>query len=124
MGLLGNLGQLGGLLKQAQQMQQKVQQLQELLAEQRFDAEAGAGLVKATVDGRGNLVAIKLKPEALQPGEAEMLEELIKSAVCAASAKAQQCYREEIGKMTGGLNLPGLSEMLGLGGSPESEATP
>jgi len=124
MGLLGNLGQLGGLLKQAQQMQQKVQQLQELLAEQRFDAEAGAGLVKATVDGRGNLVAIKLKPEALQPSEAEMLEELIKSAVCAASAKAQQCYREEIGKMTGGLNLPGLSEMLGLGGLPESEGTP
>jgi len=124
MGLLGNLGQFGGLLKQAQQMQKKVQQLQELLAEQRFDAEAGAGLVKATVDGRGNLVAIKLKPEALQPGEAEMLEELIKSAVCAASAKAQQCYREEMGKMTGGLNLPGLSEMLGLGGSPESEATP
>ncbi len=124
MGLLGNLGQLGGLLKQAQQMQQKVQQLQESLAEQRFDAEAGAGLVKATVDGRGNLVAIKLKPETLQPDEAEMLEELIKSAVCAASAKAQQCYREEIGKMTGGLNLPGLSEMLGLGGSPESEGTP
>lgn len=124
MGLLGNLGQLGGLLKQAQHMQQKVQQLQELLAEQRFDAEAGAGLVQATVDGRGNLVAVKLKPEALQPNEAEMLEELIKSAVCAASAKAQQCYREEVGKMTGGLNLPGLSEMLGLGGSPEPEGTP
>ena len=124
MGLLGNLGQLGGLLKQAQQMQQKVQQLQESLAEQRFDAEAGAGLVKATVDGRGNLVAIKLKPETLQPSEAEMLEELIKSAVCAASAKAQQCYREEIGKMTGGLNFPGLTEMLGLGASPETEATP
>lgn len=124
MGLLGNLGQLGGLLKQAQQMQQKVQQLQESLAAQRFDAEAGGGLVKATVDGRGNLVAIKLKPETLQPDEAEMLEELIKSAVCAASAKAQQCYREEIGKMTGGLNLPGLSEMLGLGRSPEPEGTP
>ena len=124
MGLLGNLGQFGGLLKQAQQMQQKVQQLQESLAAQRFEAEAGGGLVKATVDGRGNLVAIKLKPETLQPDEAEMVEELIKSAVCAASAKAQQCYREEIGKMTGGLNLPGLSEMLGLGGSPAPEGTP
>ncbi|HUW82668.1 MAG TPA: YbaB/EbfC family nucleoid-associated protein [Phycisphaerae bacterium] len=123
MGLLGNLGQLGGLLKQAQQMQQKMQQLQEVLAEQRFEAEAGAGLVKATVNGRGDLVRIKLKPDALSPSEAEMLEELIKSAVCAASDKAQQCYRQEIGKVTGGLNLPGLSEMLGLGALPEPEAT-
>jgi len=124
MGLLGNLGQLGGLLKQAQQMQQQMQQLQQSLAEQRFDAEAGAGLVRATVNGRGDLVRVKLKPDALHPGEAEILEELIKSAVCAASAKAQQCYRQEISKVTGGLNLPGLSEMLGLGTPPESEATP
>jgi DNA-binding YbaB/EbfC family protein len=115
MGFLEGIGQLGGLLRQAQELQKQVQEMQERLAERRFEAEAGGGLVKATVDGRGQLMGIRLSPEAVKPDEVEVLEELIRSAVCSAAGKARECFQEEVGRITGGMNVPGLKEMLGLG---------
>ncbi len=116
MGLFDNIGQLGGLLKHAQELQKQVKQMQESLSAQRFDGQSGGGVVTVIVDGRGDLVSIKLSPESVNSGDVEMLEELIKSAVCAAAGKARQNYQQELSKVTGGLELPGLKEMLDLTG--------
>lgn len=109
--MFGNLGNLAGLLKSAKEMQAQMQKMQEGLASRRHDAVSGGGLVRATVDGRGALVDIKIDPSAV--GDVELLEDLVKAAVGAASTKAHESLRTEMASLTGGLNLPGLSEMLG-----------
>jgi DNA-binding YbaB/EbfC family protein len=109
--MLGGLGNLAGLLKQAKQMKENMDQLQAEMERRTFNADAGAGLVVATVNGKGELTNIKIDPKAAQ--DIEMLEDLVKAAVGAAAAKARDGMKEEMAKLTGGLNLPGLSDMLG-----------
>ncbi len=109
--MLGGLGNLGGIIKQAKEMQERMATMQKELAERRFEAESGAGAVKAVVDGKGTLVNVKIQPDAAQ--DIELLEDLITSAVRTASTKAHEAVREEMASMTGGLNIPGLSDMLG-----------
>ena len=109
--MFGGLGNLGTLFKQAKAMQENMQKVQETLAAQRFEADAGAGMVRATVDGKGKLVKIKIDPQAA--GDVELLEDMVTAAVSAAVTKAHDSMKEEMAKMTGGLNIPGLSEMLG-----------
>jgi DNA-binding YbaB/EbfC family protein len=111
MGLFGNLGNLTGMLKGARELQERMGALQAELAARRFTAEAGAGAVRATVDGQTNLVDIKIDPAAVS--DLELLEDLVKGAVGAASNKAREAVRAELSKLTGGLNIPGLPEMLG-----------
>jgi hypothetical protein len=113
--MLGGLGNFANLLKQAKSFQENMQKMQETLAQQRHEADAGAGLVRAVVDGKGELVQIKIDPTAA--GDAEMLEMLVVSAVSAATRKAHESMKGEMSKMTGGFNLPGLTEMLGASGS-------
>jgi len=110
--MLGGLGNLAGLLKQARQMKENMEQMQAELERQTFQADAGAGLVTATVNGRGDLTDIRIDPRAVQ--DVEMLEDLIKAAVGAASAKARDAMKAGMARLTGGLNLPGLSDMLGM----------
>jgi len=110
--MLGGLGNLAGLLKQARQMKENMEQMQAELERQTFQADAGAGLVTATVNGRGELTDIRIDPRAVQ--DIEMLEDLIKAAVGAASAKARDAMKAGMARLTGGLNLPGLSDMLGM----------
>ncbi len=112
--MLGGLGNLTGLMKTAKEFQGNLAKMQAELAERRFDAEAGGGMVRATVDGRGQLVDMKIEPDAAK--DVELLEDLIKGAVCAALAKSQVAMKEGMSQITGGLNLPGLSDMLGQGG--------
>jgi nucleoid-associated protein EbfC len=109
--MFGGLGNLPNLLKQAKSLQENMQKIQENLAQQRFEADAGAGMVRTVVDGRGDLVQIKIDPQAA--GDIELLEDLIKAAIHAARKKAQEGMEAEMQRMTGGLNLPGLSEFLG-----------
>ena len=109
--MLGNLGNLTGLLKSAKEMQSQMAKLQEDLANRRYERDAGAGAVRATVDGKGTLIDIKIDPNAV--GDVELLEDLVKSAVGAAVTMAQEAMKTEMAALTGGLNLPGLSEMLG-----------
>lgn len=111
--MLGNLGNLTGLLKSAKDLQGQFTKLQEELATRRYDGEAGAGSVRATVDGKGSLVDLKIDPQAV--GDVELLEDLIKASVGAAVTKSQDAMKQEMASMTGGLNIPGLSEMLGGG---------
>jgi nucleoid-associated protein EbfC len=113
--MFGKLGDLAGLMKSAKQIQSRMAELQQELANRRFDGDAGGGLIRATVDGRGTLVAVKIDPKATE--DIELLEDLVIAAVSAATAKSQEAMQSEMAAMTGGMNLPGLSDMLGGGGS-------
>jgi len=110
---LGSLGQLGGLVQKVQEIQTNVKQLQEEMSSRRFEGQSGGGAVTATVNGRGELLGVKLDGASIDSQDTEMLEELIVAAVTAAAGEAKTVFREEMGKATGGLNLPGMNEMLG-----------
>jgi DNA-binding YbaB/EbfC family protein len=109
--MLGGLGNLTGLLKQAKEMQGRMSELQKELAAKRFEGDAGGGQVVATVDGKGALVDIKIQPDAV--GDVELLEDLIKGAVAMATAKSQEAAKATMAQLTGGMNIPGLSDLLG-----------
>lgn len=109
--MFGQLGDIAKLMKQARGMQEQMKTMQEELASARFEAEVGAGAVKAVVNGKGSLVDIKIRPDATE--DVELLEDLIKSAIGAATKKAADGAAEKMQQLTGGMNLPGLSEMLG-----------
>lgn len=111
LGGLGGLANLPGLLKQARQMKEQMEQMQAEMEGRQYSAAAGGSLVTATVNGRGDLVGLKISPDAV--GDVAMLEDLVKAAVGAASAKARDAMQQEMAKLTGGLNLGGLTDMLG-----------
>ena len=111
--MFGGLGNLATLLKQAGQMRENMARMQEELAGRTFEGEAGAGMVRAVVNGRNELVDIKIEPSAA--ADLERLEEMIKGAVCNAARRAQEGVKAELAKLTGGLNIPGLEDMLGGG---------
>lgn len=109
--MLGGLGNLAAMIKGARSLQERMSAMQADLAAKRFSADAGAGAVSATVDGQGNLVDIKIEPAAA--ADVELLEDLVKAAVGAAAQKAREQVKADLAQLTGGLNIPGLSEMLG-----------
>ncbi len=111
--MLGGIGNITSLLKSAGELQGRVAKLQDELAKRRFEGDAGGGMVRTTVDGKGTLVDIKIDPQTV--GDVELLEDLVKAAVGAAVKKSQEAMRSELTSLTGGLNIPGLSEMLGGG---------
>jgi hypothetical protein len=109
--VFGNLKNLSGLLNSAKEFQANLARLQTELASRRYDGDAGGGMVRATVDGQGVLVNIKIDPRAA--ADVELLEDLVKAALGAALAKSREDARREMASLTGGINLPGLSELLG-----------
>jgi hypothetical protein len=111
--MLSSLGNLAEMLKQAKSLQENMKKMQDRLAEQRFEAEAGAGLVRAVVNGKGELVRVNIDPPAA--ADIEMLEDLITAAVGAATAKASEAMKAQMAQLTGGLNIPGLTDLLGQG---------
>ena len=98
------------LMQMGQQLQSKVADLQERLDDQKVEASAGGGIVRATVDGKGAIKALTIDPTVVDPEDVEMLEDLVLAAVTEAQNKARSLYEEEMKKVTGGLpmNLPGL----------------
>lgn len=98
----------GDLVKQAQRMKAEFQRIQEEAAEKRVEGSAGGGMVTVTVDGRGEILAVKIDPEVVQGGDLEMLQDLIVAATNEALRRARELLNTEMGRMTGGLNLPGL----------------
>ena len=101
-----NLGNLGELLNNARQVQGKIKQLQEEMTKRTFTADAGGGMVTATVSGVLEVTAIKIDKSRLDVNDTEMLEDLIVAAVRAAQAKAANEMQTEMHKLTGGLGLP------------------
>lgn len=101
-------GNMNNLLKQAQMMQKKMQDMQEELEKKEFTATSGGGVVEAVSNGKKELLTIKIKPEAVDPDDVEMLEDLILSAVNEAFKKAEAETAEEMKKITGGMSMPGM----------------
>jgi DNA-binding YbaB/EbfC family protein len=115
--MFGNLGQIMNLMKNAGQIKQGMQDMNERLQAARFVGEAGGGQVQATVDGRGEMVALKIDPALVQAGDVEMLEDLTCAAVRDAVNRSRAAVQKEMQELTGGLNLPGMGDLLG-GGRP------
>ncbi len=97
---------LAGLMKQASEMQSKMQEMQARLESLELTGEAGAGLVKITLNGKSELRAIKLDPKIVDPADTEMLQDLIIAAHRDAKAKIEAAAADEMQKVTGGLQLP------------------
>ncbi|HXX58004.1 MAG TPA: YbaB/EbfC family nucleoid-associated protein [Thermodesulfovibrionales bacterium] len=103
---------LGDIMREAQKLQAEMQRLQEEAKKKTVEATAGGGMVTVTANGAGELVSIKIEKDVVNPDDVEMLQDLILAAVNEASRRAQQMVNEEMGKLTGGMQLPGLG---GLG---------
>jgi DNA-binding YbaB/EbfC family protein len=97
---------LSGLMKQAQQMQEKMQEMQSRLESMEVQGEAGAGLVTVTMNGKGDLRQVKIDPKVIDPGDAEMLQDLIVAAHANARQKVDAATAAEMQKVTGGMQLP------------------
>lgn len=99
----------GNIMKQAKKMQENVMKLQEELAERTVDATAGGGMVSVAVNGRFMIVSLKIEKEVVNPEDVDMLQDLIVAAVNEGVRKAQELAATEMGKITGGMQIPGLS---------------
>ena len=103
---LKNLSNLPELMRKAQEMQSQMQRLQEEMAKRTVSADAGAGMVTATVNGRLEVTAVKIDKSKIDVNDTEMLEDMIVSAIRAAQAKAAGEMATEMHKLAGGLGLP------------------
>ncbi len=99
---------MGNLMKQAQKLQGQMLKLQEELAGRTVESTAGGGMVRVVANGRQQIESIQVEKEVVDPEDVEMLQDLILAAVNDALTKAQEMVSEEMGKVTGGVNIPGL----------------
>ncbi len=104
-----NMGNMGGMMKQAQKLQKKMMKMQEELAFNTVEATAGGGMVKVVANGSQKIESITLEKEVVDPEDIEMLQDLILAATNDALNKSQEMVSSEMGKLTGGLNIPGLT---------------
>jgi DNA-binding YbaB/EbfC family protein len=99
---------MGDMMKQAQKLQARMLKIQEELAEKTVESAAGGGMIKVVANGRQQIVSIRIEKEVVNPEDVEMLQDLVLAAVNDALTKSQEMVAAEMGKLTGGLNLPGL----------------
>lgn len=101
------------MMAQVQKMQEQMALAQDVLAAATVEGSAGGGLVKAIVTGSGELQSVKISPEAVDPDDVEMLEDLVTAAVSDGLRKAQDLAAQQMGSVTGGLDLGSLGGLLG-----------
>ncbi len=101
-------GNMGGMMKQVQQMQKKMAKMQAELEEKEVEASSGGGAVTVKVNGKKEVLNINIDEEVVDPDDVEMLEDLILAATNEAIRKAEEMVSSEMGKITGGMNIPGL----------------
>jgi nucleoid-associated protein EbfC len=99
---------LGNILKQAQEMHGKISQLQEEMANKTVEASAGGGMVNIVMNGKQQVLSIRVDPEVVNREDIDMLQDLMAAAVNEAIRKSQEMMTEEMKKITGGLSIPGL----------------
>jgi len=99
---------MGNMMKQAQKIQARMLKLQEELAEKTVESTAGGGMVSVLANGRQQIVSIRIEKEVVNPEDVDMLQDLLLAAVNDALKKSQEMVAAEMGKLTGGLNIPGL----------------
>jgi DNA-binding YbaB/EbfC family protein len=110
------IGQMAGLLKNLPKLREEMGKLRERMGQIVADGDAGAGMVKATVNGHLEVVRVRLSDELMKTNDREMLEDLVAAAVNQALKKARQAVAEETGKMANGLGLPAGMDLPGLSG--------
>lgn len=103
---------MGQIMKQAQQFQAKMAKLQEELGDRTVEASAGGGMVTVVVNGRQEILAVRIDREVIDPEESEMLQDLVMAAVNDGLARAKEMMNEEMGKLTSGLNLPNIPGLV------------
>jgi DNA-binding YbaB/EbfC family protein len=96
------------VLRQAQRMQERLARVQEELAGKTVEASSGGGMVTAVVNGRQEVVSIRIEKEVVSPEEVELLQDLVAGAVNEAMSRSRKMMADEMAKITGGMNLPGL----------------
>ena len=104
----GGPGNMNSMLKQAQKMQEEAQRVQEELEASEYEGVAGGGMVKVVMTGNHQLKSIDINPEAVDPDDVEMLQDMIVAAINEAATKVDETASNEMSKVTGGLNIPGL----------------
>ncbi len=103
----GNKG-MKDLMKQAQKMQQDLAKAQEELANKIVEGSSGGGMVTVKMNGKNQIISLKIDKEVVDPEDVEMLEDLIIAAINEAQEKISQTSQDELGKLTGGINIPGM----------------
>jgi hypothetical protein len=112
-------GNIGNIMKEAQKQAQKMQAqmegVQRELKERVVEGSSGGGMVTATMNGRQELLAIKIDPEVVDTDDVEMLEDLVVAAINQVAKKSKEMYEQEMAKVTSGLNIPGLQGGMPFG---------
>ena len=103
------MSSIGKLMKQAARMQQQVEQIQSALASRTVEATSGGGAVKVVAKCDGTIASIKIDPQALNPADAQLVEDMVLTAANQALGQAKEISTAEMGKATAGFNLPGLT---------------
>ena len=106
---LGGLGNIGGLMKQAMELKDNMAQIKESLANEQVEASAGGGMVTITINGKMEVLAVKIDPEIINADDPEMLETLVAAALNEANRKAQELVKRKMTELTGGIDIPGLT---------------
>ena len=98
----------GNMMKEAQKLQQQMLAMQEEIAKRKVEATAGGGMVTVEVNGKQEIVSIKIDPEVINKDDAQMLEDLVLAACNEGLRKSRELMQQELGKLTGGMKIPGL----------------
>ncbi|MDA8234470.1 MAG: YbaB/EbfC family nucleoid-associated protein [Clostridia bacterium] len=102
------MGNMNKMMKQVQKMQADMAKMQEEVALKTVEGTAGGGVIKVVANGKQEVLSVEIKPEAVDPDDVEMLQDMILAAVNDALRKSQEMVAQEMGKITGGLKIPGL----------------
>ncbi|MBR6767025.1 MAG: YbaB/EbfC family nucleoid-associated protein [Clostridia bacterium] len=106
-GMMGG-GNMQQLARQAQKLQQQMTKMQEELETREYEASAGGGMVSVKVSGKKEIIDLQIKPEAVDPDDVEMLQDMVMAAVNEALRIASETTEREMSKITGGMSMPGL----------------
>ncbi len=106
------LGDMAGMLKQAQEMKKNMQEMQEKVAKMRVQTTAGGDMVKVEMTGEMKLSSLEIDPSLVESGDREMIEDLVVAAVNMGIEKMKAAQQEEMAKVTGGLDMPGMGDAL------------
>ncbi|MPM54425.1 Nucleoid-associated protein [bioreactor metagenome] len=104
--MFGNMGNMAGMMKKVQKLQADMAKVQEELKTRTIEVSAGGGAIKVVMNGEKQIQSLKIAPTAVDPEDVEMLEDLVAAAVNEAVKKVDDMMASEMGKLTGGLNLP------------------
>ena len=99
---------MGNMMKQAQKLQAKMMRMQDELGDKTVEASAGGGMVKVVANGKQQVVSLEIEKEVVDPDDVEMLQDLVLAAINDALTKSQEMVSSEMGKLTGGMKIPGL----------------